>query len=75
MVPSKSLCSFSQEFPVLTLLLTSFVSPHSSVIAAAPAHRRIVGWDDAVTVCGPWTVSSTARSWSTGELYQSGLSR
>ena len=57
MVPSKSLCRFSQAIPVLALLLTSFVCPHSSVIAAEPAHRLIVGWDETVIVCRPGTVA------------------
>lgn len=57
MVPSKFLSFFSQAMPVLALLLTSFVCLPSSVIAAEPAHRLIVGWDDAVIVCGPGTVA------------------
>ena len=42
---------------LLTYLLSLFACPHSPVLAAEPAHRLIVGWDDAVIVCGPATVA------------------
>lgn len=43
--------------PLVATWLIFFVTPPSLVIAQEAAHRLIVGWDDAVIVCGPGTVA------------------
>lgn len=42
---------------VAVLHLVCFTFLQLQVIAAEPAHRLIVGWDDSVIVCGPGTVA------------------
>lgn len=55
--PSNNLRVFPAALQAATVLLSLFAGHQAMVIGADPpaAHRLIVGWDDAVIVCGPGT--------------------